>query len=416
MRRLVYWLSLTFVFMIPWEGVLQLPGVGTAAKITGVLAGLCWIALIFATGRMRRLDPFLALTTVFVLWIGASAWWSTDTLESARHVITWVQSLVLVFVIWDMFRTRDAIFSALQAYILGGYVAIISALLNFQSAQAFYTHFERFSSGDTNPDGFGFLLALGIPAAWYLAGQTRGGRLSALWKLVNFGFIPVAFLGIALSGTRTAAIAAGVGTIFGIASLVRLRPARVVVVILALGIAAYTLTAFVAPLKSFQRLGTTGTELSQGDLNGRLLQWGQGLSSFDDHPLFGVGTNRYRSVNTLGKEAHNSFVSVLVELGLIGLTLFAAILAMAVARALQTRGWDRAFWLTTLSVWAIGSSTLTWEHRKSTWLILSLVVAAGAEARQRARREVPAPSATVHPLRPIRTGRAPVPGIAMVGR
>ena len=36
----------------------------------------------------------------------------------------------------------------------------------------------------------------------------------------------------------------------------------------------------------------------------------------EERPLLGVGANMYRTVNTLGKEAHNSFVSVLVELGL----------------------------------------------------------------------------------------------------
>jgi exopolysaccharide production protein ExoQ len=387
MRRTVYWLSLAFIFMIPWEGVIRIPGLGTGAKVIGLAAGGCWLALITMTGRVRTPDPFLVLTTVFVVWVGASVWWSTDTLESARHVVTWVQSLALVYVIWDIFRTRPAIHAALQAYVLGVYVAVIGALMNYSASEAFYTNYERYSPGDTNPDGFGFLIALGIPVAFYLAGRPAAGRLSGLRRLVNYGFIPLAFFGLALSGTRTAAIAAGLGTIFGIASLTRLRPFTRLAVILVLGIALYTLAPVISPLESFQRLGTTGTEVTQGDLNGRILQWSQGLVSFEDHPVLGIGTNRYRSVNTLGKEAHNSYVSVLVELGLVGLALFAAVIGMALARALATHGWDRYFWLTILGVWAIGASTLTWEHRKSTWLFLSLMVAAGAEAQAQAQAQ-----------------------------
>ena len=30
-----------------------------------------------------------------------------------------------------------------------------------------------------------------------------------------------------------------------------------------------------------------------------------------------------------------------------------------------------------LAVWAIGASTLTWEHRKTTWLFMTLIIAAG---------------------------------------
>ena len=34
--------------------------------------------------------------------------------------------------------------------------------------------------------------------------------------------------------------------------------------------------------------------------------------------------------------------------------------------------------MTVLLVWAIGASTLTWEHRKTTWLFLTFIVAAAA--------------------------------------
>jgi hypothetical protein len=38
-----------------------------------------------------------------------------------------------------------------------------------------------------------------------------------------------------------------------------------------------------------------------------------------------------------------------------------------------------------LLVWAIGASTLTWEHRKTTWLFLTFVVAAAATGAGRDR-------------------------------
>jgi O-antigen ligase len=134
----------------------------------------------------------------------------------------------------------------------------------------------------------------------------------------------------------------------------------------------------VQPLSSFQRLGTTGTEVTQGDLNGRTEQWRQGFNAFEEHPIFGVGTDMYRSVNTLSKVAHNSYLSVLVEEGLIGFAMFASILAMVAWRVRLLPRWDRNFWMTVLFVWAIGASTLTWEHRKTTWLFLTFAVAAAA--------------------------------------
>jgi hypothetical protein len=38
-----------------------------------------------------------------------------------------------------------------------------------------------------------------------------------------------------------------------------------------------------------------------------------------------------------------------------------------------------------LLVWAIGASTLTWEHRKTTWLFLTFAVAAAAAGAGRVR-------------------------------
>ena len=86
----------------------------------------------------------------------------------------------------------------------------------------------------------------------------------------------------------------------------------------------------------------------------------------------------YRSVNSVGKVAHNSFLSVLVELGLVGFLLFALILTVVVIQAWNQPKWERRFWLTMLIVWTIGASTLTWEHRKTTWLFWGLLVASAA--------------------------------------
>jgi O-antigen ligase len=91
----------------------------------------------------------------------------------------------------------------------------------------------------------------------------------------------------------------------------------------------------------------------------------------------------YRSINSLaktaeGKVSHNSYLSVLVELGLIGFILFSLILAIAFVQAWRQPKWQSWFWLTVLAVWSIGAFTLTWEARKSTWLFLSFIVLSAA--------------------------------------
>jgi O-antigen ligase len=264
-------------------------------------------------------------------------------------------------------------------YILGAYVAVGSAIANFLAGNPFYTPYQRFSPADeTNPDGFGFILALGIPVAWYLASSINTNKVGYFFKLLNYAFIPAAFVGIALSGTRTALIAAIPSMVFGIATLSRVRRSARVLIILLFAAFLFIVLPYSETLTSFQRLSTTVEKLTAGDLTGRVSIWRDGLTSFAAHPLVGVGSNMYRSINSVGKVAHNSFLSVLVEVGLIGFALFVLILAIAVIKAWIQPKWDRRFWFTMLVVWTIGASTLTWEHRKTTWLFLSLLVASAA--------------------------------------
>ena len=56
------------------------------------------------------------------------------------------------------------------------------------------------------------------------------------------------------------------------------------------------------------------------------------------------------------------------------------ILIITGIQALRLPKWESRFWLTQLTVWAIGASTLTYEFRKATWLILGLVIVSAALA------------------------------------
>jgi O-antigen ligase len=379
MRRVVSWLSLVLIFTIPWEGAFHLPGLGTAATVMGLVVGACWLVSVVLTGHTREPVTYLFALGVFVAWIALTTFWSADPGESVGQVLLWLQSLIFVFILWDLYRTKAALLAGLQAYVFGAYTAVFGAVLNYLNSNAFYSHQDRYSLGNTNPDGYGFILALGIPVACYLAASAETPKV---FRFLDYGYLPVAFIGIALSGTRTASVGAALALLYGLATLTRLRLLTRVAVVVLLTTALLALLPIVQPLSSFQRLSTTGTEVTEGDLNGRTAQWRQGIEAFMDHPVLGVGTDMYRSVNTLGKVAHNSYLSVLVELGLIGFVLFATILWIVVAEARRLPKWDRNFWLTVLLVWAIGASTLTWEHRKTTWLFLTFVVAAAAASRR----------------------------------
>ena len=131
-------------------------------------------------------------------------------------------------------------------------------------------------------------------------------------------------------------------------------------------------------------MGTIGTEVSQGDLNGRIEKWRLGLQVFADHPFLGSGSNSFPTVTGDNPRhvAHNSFISVLTETGLIGFGLIMAIGILVLLNVWRHPFWERLFWLSLLAVLVIGISTLTWEHRKPTWLILQFRRCRGKFCRQ----------------------------------
>lgn len=384
MRKIAFWLSLALIFTIPWEAVVEYPILGSISRLTGMLVAGFWLGTVLTTRRIRKPSPFNLWTIIFIVWNATSVFWSGNADRTVEHVGTWSQLFILSYILWDLYTDRSKILTGLQMFVVGAYVVFGNTIINFISGHTFY--FERFSATGTNPDDLGAILAIGIPVAWYLCAPKNSAGRSRLWKWVNYIYIPMALMGIALSGTRTAMIAALPGIIFGLASLTRLRFATRMAIIAILLLSAIYLIPMI-PEASIARLSTTGSELTGGDLNGRLELWQQGLVSFEKHPILGVGSNMYRSVNTEGKVAHNSFISVLVEVGLVGLSLFLLILITAAIEALRHTGWDRYFWLTVLASWTVAVSTLTWEYRKPTWLILSLIIASASISVQAIERQ-----------------------------
>ena len=358
--------------MLLFEG--GIAGTPTLGRVIGLVAAVAWLGSVVVKGTARRPHLFHMVVYLFALWNAASVFWSADVDRTVYRVVTYVQQAVLVFILWDLYTSLAALKVGLQAFVLGAYVSVGSTIINYLAGRHAYS--SRYAATGWDPNNIGFILVLGIPVAWHQAISLDGERSTGLLKLANYAYIPAATLAVLLTASRGALVAALPAFLFVVGSLTRLKLLVRVVIMAALVVAILGLQTLV-PRASLQRLATTSSSIAEGDIGGRLNIWREGLVVYVEHPVLGVGSGAFRSTVEAGHEAHNAFLSVLIDLGIIGFLLFAAALGIAGHQAIRQPKWESRFWLTVLLVWAVGASSLNWVHRKPTWLFLGLATVSG---------------------------------------
>jgi O-antigen ligase len=73
--------------------------------------------------------------------------------------------------------------------------------------------------------------------------------------------------------------------------------------------------------------------------------------------------------------AHNTYLVVLVEEGLIGLLIFLSLFVVLFFRLLPLPTFERRVGLIQLATLAVVLMPLSWQHHKGTWLTMALIAA-----------------------------------------
>jgi O-antigen ligase len=410
MRAIAYWLAIGFIFTIPWEAALRFAEFGRGSKALGLVLGVVWLCSALGRGRIRSPSTLHKTYFLFLVWNGLSFFWSIDPTVTRSGFLTYTQLFMMMVIFWDLFRTREAVEVALQAYVLGAFITAGSIISNFVSdpSSRFPAH-ERFNALGFQTDGVALIVAIAAPAAWYLAvGATTKRRLAV--RVLNLAYIPIGLLALVATGTRGATLAS-IPTVVLIlwslrrsSGLLRVSAAAVVVV------TVFAIHEF-APRGPLARIGTVSTAVELGEetsaLSGRWSIWAESRRIFMERPITGAGLDTHRSAvspaigqrtiyKASEKEAHNIYFSVLAETGIVGFLLFGAVIASLVAHLWRMTGWDAWYWSVQLAVIAIGAMSLSLEDSKSLWMFAVLAVITSVTA---ARHESDARERTGHPLR-----------------
>jgi O-antigen ligase len=368
------------VFAMPWEDAITIPGFGTSVRLIGMVTlGLGALAIL-ERGKIRKPAIGHVVMALFVMLAVLSFLWSLYPEGTLIEAFSYIQLFTMVWLIWELASGVEEQMHLMRAYVFGTFVSGIDTFYLFLSHQE--SVYQRYAGAKLDANDLGLIMALSIPMSYYLLLQNRG-RMVWVCRLQ----LILAGTTILLTASRGATLATVVALTIVPLTQARLggrqRVALLLTVILLIGGILY----FV-PETSWERLATVPTEFEQGTFTGRTIIWKAGWEIFRAHPFFGIGANAFRLIVSrelaepirMGEAdpappAHNTFLSVLVEQGVLGFAVFCGMLG---ALAVSLRGmppFPQRLWIVSLAVWIVGVSSLTWEMRKPTWFFFGLLMA-----------------------------------------
>lgn len=368
-------------FAIPWEDAITIPGVGTSARLVGMVTVVLGVLAIMEKGSLRRPAAGHFMMALFVLSAATSYLWSLYPEGTLIQTVTYIQLFLLAWLIWELAPQPEQQKLLMQAYVFGTFVSGADTIIKFLTHEE--SAYQRYAGAGLDANDLGLMIALSIPFSYYLLIQEKG-PMAWIYRIQ----LALAGTTILLTASRGATLACLAALAIVPLTQTRLTMQQKLAALLTLFLLINAVVLFV-PDSSWERLSTAPSELTHGTMTGRTIIWKAALEVFGEHPYFGVGSNAFRlivsrilaepirldSTNPPAPPAHNTFLSVLVEEGIVGFAIFSAMLLVLVFSLKAIPPFQRKLWIVCLFVWIVGVSSLTWEMRKPTWFFFGLLIA-----------------------------------------
>lgn len=385
-----------YAFVLPFGSAVTVPllphAFGTLSTLVGVAATMSLLLHLLVRRRgPLRVHPSVGGWLLLLGWLALTLLWTADPSRS-RSALVILTSLVALHTIASLtpFDRKDLrlleLATVAGALVVAGRGAVLGATgaLNETASQIPRATFDE---GDPNITAATLLLAFVLTVWWALNEKSTPVRAASLGAalLILVG-------GITLAGSRGGLVAAAVGFLAVLAQTARLSPARLVAF---LGLVAVSVAVAwqVMPPELQNHLRATHS-------TGRVAIWEVGLRSCPDTCLLGNGAGTfgrayretyYSDLTVPGNgdalwAAHNTFLSMLVEGGVIGATLLVGSFVLLIGSLVRLPAAWRGPPLAAVAALVASNMLLTNLNFKYFWLTLTyatLVVHAHYAARQR---------------------------------
>jgi len=398
-------------------------------KVAGFLLMVSWLAHI-STSRARdesfvsQHPQFTFILVLFLGWATVSASWAEVPGQALDTSSRYFQNMILFLIVYTAVRERKHATWVAWAWVAGATVATIPAMLSPPTYEDDLTVRISGTIGDPNE-----------LAALLVAGTVFAGVLTAITKEAALRVAAGAAVGLFLAGifytvSRGGLVALGVALIAACLLAGRWRGRAVVVTALGLLTVVIYFASF-AGLDARDRVTTVEGGSGRTDI------WKVGWRMVEDEPIRGIGSGNFpiSSIHYLlepgvlerdefiidtPKVAHNTYLQILAELGIVGLALFLTIIGFSVRCAIRAAHWFGRHGDTQMELVARGMVValvgilaadffISEQFGKQLWLLLGLGPALyGVARRTYPDVEEPVPEQAPEPprmLRPVPAGR-----------
>ncbi|QYJ15076.1 hypothetical protein Rxycam_00888 [Rubrobacter xylanophilus DSM 9941] len=370
--------------LLPYESVINF---GTFASGTKALALLTFFSLGLTLlrspelpARFARLwrEPLTLAALAFAVWAASSVSWALRPEVALPKVTTFagVCGLMLAVALLD----HRSLPWAWGAALLGAAASVPLGYVLPKGEKMLEV--GRFSPGGADPNAYACLLVVVFFVAYF---GFRHRRMAVLL------LTPVLFYGVFATQSRTALVVLVATPLAGllVPRLAAWLGGRTLL-LYALGATAFAGVVLLLPAVGgalIERYATLAEVQSEQTWSGRWSIWMGALQVISAHPLLGVGAGNFAyaaidystMIAAFSAErgefagvAHNMFLSVASQLGLVGLALFLGTLALAsgmAARLAQEEDLGVGLALG-LIAFAVTGMSLTWEFEKIGYVLL----------------------------------------------
>jgi O-antigen ligase len=279
-------------------------------------------------------EPFLIILMIYAIFTFLSFLWSINQVVTIqKSLLTVLPNFIVTLIVYYAVKDRADLEKMFMAYVVG------CVIISFASLYAYATGYNlteedegRITAFNQDQNELSFLLSFGIVSILYLLNYSilkKAVKALLIVLGVVFAFV------ILTTGSRMGLIL--LVLIAVTVAFMNIRKGRIVFFVPVILVVGLTLFEFL-PDTTRERLFQIQDQVKSRDLTGRVAIWKLGFNAFEKKNAYvlGTGYNTFRSLITeksgLSAASHNTYLSVLVELGVAGFCIYLIMIAYLLFR------------------------------------------------------------------------------------